>query len=142
VARGSSPALVGPVHHVVVDERERVEELQRRRPLHDRLRVRSAARPVGPQAQRGPDPLAARADQPEKLVHQHRRSGSHPRELRAPVGEEPLDHRVDPAARVIERGGDDGRLGGRILGHAVSIARRCAVEATAIVPAKPDLLFA
>ena len=38
--------------------------------------------------------------------------GSHPRELRAPVGEEPLDRRVDATARVVERGGDDGRLGG------------------------------
>ena len=54
-----APAGVAAVHHVVVDQRARVQQLQRGGRAHHRLAVRAARAAPAPVAERRPQPLAA-----------------------------------------------------------------------------------
>jgi len=109
---GGAAAGVGVVHDVVVHERRRLEELQRRRGGHDRLAVRGAGGAPAPVAEGRAQPLAA-AHQVTDVLHERPALGADAVQDVALVSEEALDHLVHPRPQVLgveRRGGE--RSGG------------------------------
>ena len=104
-------ALLVVVHHVVVDQRHRVQELQGRGRVPDRGPVRPAGGAIPPHAERGPDPLAARTHQSLDLIDRLGGARLDRGGLGAALLEEAEEDLVDARCDAVERGHGGG--GGR-----------------------------
>ena len=107
---GVSRRLAAPdvvvIDHVVVQERHRVQQLERRRRVPDLLAV-AAGGAVPPKAKGRPEPLAARFHEPDDLVDRLGRARGECLRRRALVVEERPEHGVDVFGHPGE-GGDGG----------------------------------
>ena len=141
VHRVAIAAGVGAVHHVVVDERERVHELERGRGVDHRGRVGAAAADERAVAERGPQALAARADEQPQLVERFDQRGLDRGPARDLGVEEPEDPRFDLVGDAHERGGERRfapihvrRLSTTSAGQSPRSGRRWIVSGRARVP--------
>src|SRR6266542_966468 len=121
VGRCHAAALDVPVHQVVVHERGGVQELECPADPNDRIVLTATRRSERPEAQRGPDPLPAGAQQAKELVDQRNRGRIHPRKLRAAVAEEPDELPVHRPANGVDRRRRRGRRDTVLRRHAGSM---------------------
>src|SRR5687768_5509451 len=126
--RRNPPSLLRPVDEIVMDERHRVKELERRRGPHDRLARLPLVVATGgaepPVAERGSDPLLAGLDETPDLVHQGQAARVESLDALAARVEERRQGGVDTLSEIL-RHGRQYRKGRRLRGRDYHPWSRC-----------------